>query len=396
MNKKIFRQMMLSVLIVGATFSRSKTERNCLLRLGIQDVRVCESAGQALKQIEERRPDLIFCNEKLADMCGRQFIDLLQIHPELRHLPSILILMQTNESVARPQLAAALLTRPYSLQDMQTALQRALQWAMIQNHKLLPTTSQRDFEKALAALALTPAEEKIETPSLDDLRKKASEKLTAARLRLKYEQPGAALAILNSFLWPEERFCAEAALLISEAWEQKGFPERRQHYLQQAGRHFAAINDLDRVTDIFAELQRIAPASKNPYQDLGAVLLAERDYSGAGKAYLRSLRLTPKREELIKTISRDCLFSDDPPQYAHKLCKDLAGKMGLPKEIELFQQIIGISPTKNTNGPISIANENENSRFNRTMLFLQTIFSVVGHTSLSYLKGNIEKIEEAI
>ena len=388
--------MMLSVLIVGTTFSRSKTERNCLLRLGIQDVRVTESSSQALKQIEERRPDLIFCNENLADMCGKQFIDLLLLHPELRHLPSVLILMQANENVSRPQLAAALLTRPYSLQDMQNALQRALQWAMTQNHKLLPTTSLKDFENALAALAATSAEEKIETPSLDDLRQKAREKLIEARLRLKYEQPGAALAILNSFLWPEERFCAEAALLISEAWEQKGFPERRQHYLQQAGRHFAAINDLGRVTDIFAELRRIAPASKNPYQDLGAALLAERDYSGAGRAYLRSLRLSPKREELIKNISRDCLFSDDPPQYAHELCKDLAGKMGLPKETELFQQVIGINPIKNTNKSMPVDNENENSRANKTILFLQTIFSVVGHTSVSYLKGSIEKVEEAV
>ena len=333
-----FSKMMISVLIVGTDYAGAKTERNCLVNIGIQDIRVCKTGQEAVQEMNMRCPDLIFFNDCLEDMPGKTFIKLLALHPDFSRVPAVMILRQRGENEFKSLAVSACLTRPYSHQSLIDAVGVAFK------HKSgpMPESSLDAFEHALNEAVCKRPEKPNPALLEEDAYKKAKAVLGRARSAMAHKQLDLALKYLKESVWPDKRLHAEATMDLARVWKAKGHPERHQHYLQQAGKHFAVLNDVEQADNIFTELRSLNPAARDPYQVLAGSLLKEYDYDGAARAYLRSLWLDPRKEFLLQGIASDCMFTDEPLTSAQKLSAFMDRKSGFFKEKELVQIVAAI------------------------------------------------------
>lgn len=393
-----FDKMMLSIMVVGATYSGSKVDRTALYSLGIMDVRVANDLPASFECIIDRRPDLIFCNDEVNGVSSGQFCQLLAQHPEFYNIPVVKLLSNASDllSVAEAVRDGLALPRPYSLHDLSATIEFALRAA--EQEIMSPTLERtlKGFQEAFEALMPARPEETPETENdrITRLCNQAKEHLALARRAMQAGNPRLALEKLSSYVWPDERYCAEATCAMAQCWQAMGHPDKFVHYLGLAARHYAKMNNVDKALELYQAMLKINPNAKNPYAELGAALLAKNEFSAASRAYLRSLHISPERHVLLQSISRDCRFTPDPVKTARALCRELAGKSGLPSEFELFHAIIGENNFYGQSGNFS--DNVEKSAFKIKLPFVfQALCSVVIHTSLGYLKGQLEKAKQS-
>ncbi len=114
-----------SVLLLVRHDDHAVVDRQSLRRVGFRAIRVMTSGADAARVLCGRQrltdgppfPDVILCDEQLADMTGLEFLTLVRSHPKLADFPIIMALNRDTPAVRRQleeQAASGVLYRPYS------------------------------------------------------------------------------------------------------------------------------------------------------------------------------------------------------------------------------------------------------------------------------------------
>jgi len=107
---------MACILVVDDDEDTREALRDVLLNEGF-DVRVSARAEEAI--VEVSRPDapsLILLDSRMRDMSGNEFLDWISGHKDLDRIPVVLV--TGDSSLPRHERAAALLRKPYELDEL--------------------------------------------------------------------------------------------------------------------------------------------------------------------------------------------------------------------------------------------------------------------------------------
>lgn len=344
-----------SALILTRRDACAAVDRTSLRAAGITHIRVLTSGRDAARWLitpPEMRmgahvpslPDVIVCDERLADMSGLDFIRLIRRHRRLVWLPVVLVMSSPTEGDVTEAAGAgcsAVLTRPYTLATLVTHLRRAeatitpgaaLRQAARNGVRLL---GDADFEKAIDALDAVVAD--ADTQALEAYRH--------AMRSLLDKHWDRAIAGFNRAL-RHNALKGDAELGLSAAWRGKGDIVRSRAYLRAASETFARSAQWQRARETLCSLLREAPESGNALLDEAARLIRAGNFEAAAHALLTGRDLSPAIS-LHRHVARASQFTNDPqatvagvcaamtragsPEVARDLQKRVVGGFGTPE-----------------------------------------------------------------
>jgi len=104
------------ILVVDDDEDTREALRDVLLNEGF-DVRVTARAEDAIAEVTgPDAPSLVLLDSRMQDMSGNQFLDWISTHKDLDRIPVVLV--TGDSSLPRHQRAAALLRKPYELDEL--------------------------------------------------------------------------------------------------------------------------------------------------------------------------------------------------------------------------------------------------------------------------------------
>ncbi|MBO4369246.1 MAG: hypothetical protein J5803_04005 [Desulfovibrio sp.] len=123
------RDVIAPILLLNADQSNMAVDKKILRETGAEHVETLfsgeEAARYLARDIKRAQDSVIICNERLCDMSGKQFCDIVRLHPHFFGLPILLIVPSTGDQdqlLALGYGASTVLARPYSVQTMREAL----------------------------------------------------------------------------------------------------------------------------------------------------------------------------------------------------------------------------------------------------------------------------------
>jgi CheY-like chemotaxis protein len=94
---------------------------NIALRSTPHDIRIMGDGAEAFEWIQRERPDVVFTDVSMPGMDGIQLVDAIKNHPDLRHIPVVLV----TASVQRHQREeayrhgiAGYLRKPFNINEL--------------------------------------------------------------------------------------------------------------------------------------------------------------------------------------------------------------------------------------------------------------------------------------
>lgn len=105
--------------------------RQFLTLMGITDIREAEDGSTALTTCRDRMPDAVLCDLQMTPMKGLEFLAALRAEPVSEDAQPTVILMSASPSGAdlrdaEAGGAAAVLTKPIQMDELETTLRRSL------------------------------------------------------------------------------------------------------------------------------------------------------------------------------------------------------------------------------------------------------------------------------
>ncbi|MDR3358213.1 MAG: histidine kinase [Desulfovibrio sp.] len=258
------RPDMPAILLLGASEQFAVLEKRALRDMGVTELAFMTSAPDAARFLADSPPgalpDVVVCAQKLRDMDGDDFCSLLQMHPRLKHLPTLLVLSSDSEVEHCKTLgfgASALLGRPYSAEALKNivlslAATRSRADAAGHGDIALAEDAAGEFEKTLAAASARKQERCPE-----DYYRVGRQSLQEGRWN---DAIGAFRAALR-----DGRLKGEAELGLAAAWKNKGDIARFHRSLASAADDFVCAGQWERARAVCARLLREHPAAKNPF-----------------------------------------------------------------------------------------------------------------------------------
>ena len=118
-----------SVLLVVYNGAGTYNIRSKLEQIGVDDVEVSSDGAQALEMLREGRFALVICDWFVSSMTGPQFAERVRADPGLRHMPLIMIAVETHPEALSTALQAGVsqfLTVPFDTEALRRTVTRAL------------------------------------------------------------------------------------------------------------------------------------------------------------------------------------------------------------------------------------------------------------------------------
>ncbi|HEX8988767.1 MAG TPA: response regulator [Rhodocyclaceae bacterium] len=115
----------LNVFLVEPSAAQARHIAGQLKELGIEQVRILGSAGEALAAMRESRPDVVISALYLPDMTGTDFVGAIRRERDLEHTAFILVSSETRPQALEPVRQAgvcAIVPKPFSREQLATAL----------------------------------------------------------------------------------------------------------------------------------------------------------------------------------------------------------------------------------------------------------------------------------
>lgn len=115
----------LFVMVVEPSRMQQHVIGKLLAEFGIESVRYCSTAGDALTQMLEEQPDIVISSFYLPDMTGADLVKAMRENPVLQELAFMLVSSETQFRYLDPVKqygATAILPKPFSSSQLKTAL----------------------------------------------------------------------------------------------------------------------------------------------------------------------------------------------------------------------------------------------------------------------------------
>lgn len=309
------------VLLLAEHEALVAVDRAALRRLGAGRVRLLSQGQEALRVLKGARAEfppvsMLVCHERLADMTGLAFLQALRQDPALASLPLVLLTGHKESDLARKARAfggCALLARPYTQDDAETALREAIGKVGLIHH--MP-------EACVKAVAPVPS---VSPVPLEPAAAQPSGAEGFFRHGLKAMRDGEMAEAQNALLqaYTLDPMHAEACLALSRRSKGLDREQESQAWLCRAGVACLRRQDPERAHDIFSRLPRVKGGA-NPLVPETARLLHEGENQAAAFAVLEAQALEPE-QPLHTIISKVAAAADAPDTAMRSLCNALAG-----------------------------------------------------------------------
>lgn len=326
-----------SALVLTHREEYATVDRQALRSAGVRQVRVLTSgkaAARWLAAAAENRtapeapplPQIIFCDERLADMSGVDFIRLIRRHKRLVWLPVVFLSPAATEDAVIEAAGAGcstVIARPYTHKALHeklhaivttTSVSATLRRRASNGSRLLQAKA---FDDAIQSLAQTSidAEQLAITAYRDGMRSLAARRWDNA------------IANFNRAL-RHNTLLGEAQLGLAAAWRGKGDAPKYREHLRAAGETFARAAHWQRARDIYARLLRENPEAGNPLFREASRLIREGDIEAAAHALVAGYELAPETASHLQ-VARACQFTSQPEATMNAVCHAVA-RAGAP------------------------------------------------------------------
>ncbi len=272
-------------------------------------------------------PDLLICNERLADMTGLRFLSHVRSMPGITGIPALLFVGNGESTVAiaaRATNSCAVLARPYTLDQAREAMHLATLPQARHAPLVLPPSFTDRFGPKTAASAHGSSGQKAPLLKRPAPKREEHPGEIALREGLAALQRGDATAadrlLHGSYQVDPER--VETCLALSKLNTFLHKEKEELLWLCRAGMLCLKRGDRSRAGNIFGRLPRGKTGQDPLLAETGLVLQAG-EAKAAALGFLEAHRLDPSRP-LHALIGRTCMFTPAPEEHMRELVQALS------------------------------------------------------------------------
>ena len=266
--------------------------------------------------------DVIICNERLADMTGLRFLSHVRSLSGLEKTPALFLVSNTESTVAlaaRATNSCAVLARPYTLDQAQSALKFASSPQALHAPLVLPPS----FIDRFAPRPTVEGQER-------SLRKPLSRELPQNRGDAALKEGLAALqrgdlATADKLLHGCHKLDpgrVETCLALSRLYSVQHKEREELQWLCKAGLLCLKRGERTRAQNIFSRLPR-GKMGQDPLLFEAGFALQEGECKAAAFGFMEAYRLDPSKP-LHALIGRTCMFTPAPEEHMRDLVQALS------------------------------------------------------------------------
>lgn len=120
------RAKTLKILVVDDQQTMRGLARQCLARLGVQDVALAASGDAALEVMAERKFDIVISDLNMPGLSGVDLARKIKAHPVLRSTPVFLATSDAYRDEADDETIDYFVAKPFSVADIRSAIEGQL------------------------------------------------------------------------------------------------------------------------------------------------------------------------------------------------------------------------------------------------------------------------------
>lgn len=250
-------------------------------------------------------PDFILCHEQLKDITGKEFVELLQLHPVLKKIPLIMTITNISQEHAE-NMYYSILKRPYSSSDLLKSIQLAKEKTQSIQHTV--TSDTIAFETALEYFIKTHQ-------STKELSSENS--YTAGIKAVREKNWDEAITQLN-YIVKHQPEHANALLALATAWKGKGSKRKYRDILDELLHIYVKNHQWEHAKTINQRLVQVNEGTSNPLYSEACEFLSKKNISDAAQALIAGR--TPFQNELLyEQVARGCIANPNPQEIATTL-----------------------------------------------------------------------------
>ncbi len=323
-----------SALLLVDDEGNARMDKNTLREAGIGKIQVLTSGLLAArflshyaKEIDAKHIDIIVCHPHLGDMSALQWIELMRLHPVLKHLPVLGI--AGSEDTAKLLRAfgggfTEILVRPYSQDDLRRILYKMQEIT-------LAAQSQRQSQSEYGQREQAEKDNAIFAKGLKRLESFQSEGGRAESFVqdglqwLKIQEWDKAITTLNKALYSQE-MRGEAEYGLAVAWQGKKNVEKYCYYLSEACVSLVRSQKWAKARMAYTQLLKVMPKAANPFVIVAEALVRAQKYREAEGTLVLGLPLG-NAQDTTERLARACYYSDDPSFALEKIQKSFTAPL---------------------------------------------------------------------
>lgn len=309
--KKTQLEENMNVFLLARNEDVAVIDRQTLRAINIKKIQFIDSGTKTVSTLihnyvnQGSMPDFILCHEQLRDIKGKEFIELLQLHPILKQLPIIMTTTNVSQESSK-NTSYTILKRPYSSSDLLQSIQLAKEKA--QNNQPTNISDTIAFETALEYFIKAQQNPK-------ELSIESSYKAGIKAIREKNWDE--AINQLNYTIKRQPEH-ANALLALATAWKGKGSKRKYRDILDELFHIYVKNHQWEQAKTINQRLVQVSEGTSNPLYSEACEFLSKKNIPDAAQALLTGR--TPFQNELLyEQVARGCLANPTPQEIATAL-----------------------------------------------------------------------------
>lgn len=299
------------ILLLARNEDVTVIDRRALRSINVKSIQLMELGIKAASTLvsnylnQLNMPDFIMCHEQLKDITGKEFIELLQLHPVLKQIPIIMTTTNISQEYAE-NIYYSILKRPYSSSDLLKSIQLAKEKTQFIQHTV--TSDTIAFETALEYLIKTHQ-------STKELSSKNS--YTAGIKAVREKNWDEAINQLNYTIKRQPEH-ANALLALATAWKGKGSKRKYRDILDELLHIYVKNHQWEHAKTINQRLVQVNEGTSNPLYSEACEFLSKKNIPDAAQALIAGR--TPFQNELLyEQVARGCIANPNPREVATTL-----------------------------------------------------------------------------
>lgn len=311
-EKSVFK----SALLLVERESNAVVDRKALRAFGIREFQIMSSGLEAAQMLASKRvgnPEMVLCNEHLADMDADDFVRLVRLHPDLVPHPVIVTVSKDSMEVrakARECRYSGLVVRPYTHEALGSQLELAHQCREATREALKGRTDTdiKPFETEFARLASAASNQQDQV---------SDQLLREGMMSVRQKRWDEAMSLLQEVLRRDEKN-VEALIGLAASWNGKGNTRRAMARLGEAIAVLADARQWEKALAVSQRIMRDNPNTTNPLLVEVGRLLTSGQFEELTPA-LEVALVMPVTIAAVDELARACTVSVDPEMASEQL-----------------------------------------------------------------------------